>query len=271
MAKTRWFLRGWELTTGNVRDVESRAGWESLSPGQGENVTIPNRGGYVFRPKRISAGKFSLSFWLAGADETELLSLWGQIIQAAAPLETLTSVRRIDPDGTEWRCEAELTGTIAPTRVADRGIKAMLEFSIPSGQWESATSYTAYSTAGAALPQSLSLPFLAGSSGQASTLFLEVYGPIVNPVIADVTSFGSGHQVSYAGTIPAGGVLRIDSANWNVVAVGFALNPAALQPTAGRYMLIDVPAPGTVPVLQLRGTGGGATTRLGVAGRKVRR
>lgn len=271
MAKTRWFLRGWELTTGSVRDVESRAGWESLSPGQGENVTIPNRGGYVFRPKRISAGKFSLSFWLAGADETDLLSLWGQIIQAAAPLETLTSVRRIDPDGTEWRCEAELTGTIAPTRVADRGLKAVLEFSIPSGQWESASAYSAQTAAGGALPRDLSLPFLAGSSGQASTLYLEVHGPITNPVVADVTPYGSGHKVAYAGTIPTGGVLILDSANWYAGSTGFALNHAALQPTAGRYMLIDVPVPGTVPVLQLRGTGGGATTKLVVSGRKTRR
>lgn len=260
MKSIEWFVDGYPLRSGRVRDVEDRSGWHRVAGPSGENLTVPNRSGEQFVPKRPSPGTVSLRIWLANGDEQQLLNAWDDLVRVCSPLIRQVVLQKRYPDGEVRQCRAELTGGVQPVPVGRSGMRAQLTFTIPSGMWESADSFAFSSDAGSTLPKSLALPALAKSTAPMENAVVRIVGPITNPQVGWANPVhGVSEFVRYNGTVPAGGVLWLDSGTWNITASGFTPNPAAVVPSGSRLLTI---VPSAAPGLGLSGVGGGATTQL---------
>jgi len=260
MKSIEWFVDGYPLRSGRVRDVEDRSGWHRLTGPSGENLTVPNRSGEIFTPKRPSPGTTSLRLWLANGNEQQLLKAWDDLVRICSPLIRQVVLQKRYPDGEVRQCRAELSGGVAPVPVGRSAMRAQLTFTIPSGMWESATSYSFATTAGSALPQRLELPELAPSTAPMENALIRVVGPITNPQVGWTNpTHGVSSYVKYNGTVPAGGTLSLDSGTWEIAGSGFTPNKAAVVPTGARLLSIQ---PSDTPGLTMTGIGGGATTRL---------
>lgn len=269
MARERWIFDGWELTLGNgVRDWESRDGTDSVTGLIGSNATVANRSAELWQPKTISAGKFTINLWLAGADRSEAVAAYRNLLRAFVRPHRLVRVQRYMPDGELVFCDAEVVGGIDPTHLGEQGYRAAVTFSVPSGIWLSDTSYTHTSPAGSALPKTLSLTSLEPSTATMELLKYTIKGPITNPKLSDATPGGYGDTLTYQGTVANGQSLVINASSWTTTGSTFAVNNALLIPTGRRYMAVAHAQPGDVPAVKLEGTGGGTATQLIVEGRR---
>lgn len=235
MASGRWYIDGWELTSGDGRDVESKQGWEYVPDARGEATTVANRTGVIWNPKRRGAGSFGLEMWFAGDDEEEALAQYELALRAATPTHRLVVIRRVMPDGSARVCDAELVGAITPTPVGRQGYRASLQFSIPDGPWRSENQYAFASVANSA---TLLLPSLVASTAPIERIALHIAGPATNPVVRDVSVGGNGDWVRYAGTVPAGATLSLDSWTWGISGAGFAPNKAAITMKGSRFLCL---------------------------------
>ena len=260
MKSIEWFVDGYPLRSGRIRDVEDRSGWHRVVAPSGENLTVPNRSGEIFVPKRLSPGTTSLRIWLANGTEQQLLEAWDDLLRVCAPLIRTVVLQKRYPDGEVRQCRAELTGGIAPVPVGRSGMRAQLTFTIPSGAWESAESFAFQTAAGATLPKQLNMPALAKSTAPMENAVLRIVGPITNPEVGwSNPTHGVSASVRYNGTVPAGGVLWLDSGNWGISGTGFTPNQAAVVPSGSRLLSL---APSALPGVGLSGIGGGSTTQL---------
>lgn len=268
-----WSIDGYDLTKLGVRDVESRYGQGTVTAPNGSDVQVANRHGELWTPKRLGPGQITLMVWLSGASEQEALYEWETLVRVAAPLHRLVTVSRVMPGtGLIRTCEAELTGTVQPLWLGSRGARATLIFKIPSGKWEDKTPNTVHSLPGAALPQTLTLGFLADSTAPVDSCLFTIAGPVTNPTLVDVTTGGGGDECAYTGTVPDGGVLNLNSGTWEVSTDGsWTANPGAVSPSGPRYMTFYPVRYGSYHQVRLSGTGGGVNTRLSVVGRNAHR
>lgn len=268
--KTRWYVDDVELTGGLVTDVEDRSGWFNISEADGENVVLPTRSGQKWMAKQIGQGSVVLSVWLAGANEIDLVRAWENIVRTAAPTHRMVTLRKVMPDGSVRTCKAELTGGIEPIPVGRMAMRATLQFNVPAGVWESVATYTYASPAGATLPITLALPDLMDSTGPMESLTLDIAGPVIDPVIRDMSPMDGGHWVKYKGTVPDQCSLRLDCRTWEVTAVGSWTAAEAKVTTSGRRFMTLYPQPASraqPPTLRLEGTTVTTQPRLTVSAR----
>jgi hypothetical protein len=270
MARERIFLDGWEITLGVVREWAVRAGTDGTTGAVGANGDVPNRTGTLWRPKVAGPGQFDLDVWVAGATRTEVEVAWRNLLRAARRPHRLIRITRHMASGEIVECDAELTGTIDPTHIAQLGMRAQLTFGVPSGVWKSQTVYTAQTVAGAALPQTLVLDGLEPSTAAIEDLVLVIKGAVAAPTVVDRTDGVDGDYLLYGATIAAGGSLRLDSATWGVTgAGGHVVNIANVNQVGRRYLAVPAARPGQTPTVELRGSGGGVGTQLVVTGRRA--
>lgn len=269
MARERFLLDGWELTEGTVRDWAYRGGTDSATAPVGANASVANRAGEIWRPKAAGAGQFSLDVWVTGADRSEVEDNWRLLLRAARRRHRLIPVTRYMASGEVVTCDAELVGTIDPTHIGQRGMRASLSFSVPSGLWVSQASFVASTTPGAALPQTLALPGLEPSTEAMVDLTYVINGPITNPVIVDRTDGYDGDSFKYNGTVSASQSLTVNAGTWLVTGGGgLTVDHAKVMPSGNRLMTVVAARPDETPTVQLRGTGGGGGTKLTVTGRR---
>jgi len=246
-----------------VRGWEYRAGTDQVAAPVGTNGVVPNRRGEIWRPKTLGPGTFSLGMWLTGADRAAAEAQFRLLLQAVVRPHRLVKIERTRADGTTIECYAEYAGQIAPTVISQRGIKAQIDFKVPSGVWTGQTLSSVSTVAGGALPQTLSLPGLAASTAAIEDSKFTIYGPITSPIVVDRTDGVDGELFKYDTVIASGGTLTVDCKTWDVTGGGgHVVNQAKVLPAGRRMLTIPAPRPGVNPSVQLRGTGGGAATRL---------
>lgn len=270
MARERWLADGWEITEGTVRDWAYRGGTDSVTAMVGANATVPNRDGELWRPKVAGPGSFNLDVWLAGSTRTEVEANWRLLLRAVRRRHRLVTFTRYMASGEVVLADAELIGTIEPTHIAQRGMRASMAFAVPAGVWRSQTTYTNQTTAGASLPQTLSLTSFEPSSEAMVELTYTIAGAITTPVIADTTDGVDGDTFKYDATVGSGQSLIVNAATWAVTSSGgLTVNQAKIMPTGNRLMTVVAARPGATPTVQLRGTSGNGNTRLTVTGRRI--
>lgn len=271
MTRERWFADGWEITEGTVRDWAYRAGSDSTTAMVGVNAVVPNRDGELWRPKQTGPASFNLDVWLAGTNRTDVELAWRTLLRAVRRPHRLVRFTRYMASGEHVYCYAELIGTIEPTYIAQKGMRASMAFSVPAGRWYSEDSYTMQTVAGAALTQTLVLTSFEPSTAPMDTLTFQVKGPITSPIVVDRTDTGFDDDTcKYDAPLTVGQTLTLDSGSWDVTgAGGLAINQSKILPTGGRLLTVNAARPGEVPTVQLRGSGGSTTTQLIVTGRRA--
>lgn len=260
----KWTADGWNLEAAGVRGWEYRAGTDRVAAPVGSNGQVPNRRGELWRAKTLGAGSFTLGMWLAGTSRDECYAQYGLLLQAVVRPHRLVRIERTMADGSVRWCDAEYAGGIEPTHIAQRGMKAAIDFKVPDGVWRAKDPMAAVSTiAGSALPQTLALPLLAGNTAAVEDGTITVYGPITSALVVDRTDGVDGDTLLYDTPLTSGQYATFDGKAWTVTGGGsHVAKVAKVFPSGRRFLTVPAPRPGATPTIQLRGTGGGAATKL---------
>lgn len=279
MIRERWFVDDYEFTDGDIRDVEYRTGQLVTPAGRGGNAVVPQRTGQVWRPKVHDQGVFTLSIWF-GISQQQAQQQWDDILKACMQPHRLPTWRRITAAGEVRVCLGEVVASTKPVPVGQLGYRADLQIDVPRSYWHSDLAYVMASNPlglgleglgvdplGGSNTITVDLVGLAPSTAALEELVLRIDGLAVNPVITDITDRGRGEVLSYAGSIPDGTSLTLDSGQWWATGGGgLAPNQAAVNYTGDRYLTIAAPPPGVTPRLQLTADQIGPHTKLTVSG-----
>jgi hypothetical protein len=258
-----WKADGWALESVGVRGWEYRSGTDGVAAPVGVNGSVPNRRGEIWRPKTLGPGMFTLGMWLAGPTREDAEAQFFDLLRACVRPHRQVKFERTRANGVTYECYAEYAGQINPTPIAQRGIRAAIDFKVADGVWRGQTLVTTPSPADATLPKTLALPGLAASTAAIEDGSFTVAGPISNTLVVDVTDGVDGDSFSYTKPIASGESITVNSQTWDVTGGGGHVVDLSKVFPAGRRMLTVVAArPGAQPTFQLRGTGGGALTRL---------
>lgn len=261
-----WKADGWAMESVGVRGWEYRSGTDQVAAPVGTNGVVPNRRGEIWRPKTLGPGQFSLGMWLAGPTRADAEAQFRLLLQAVVRPHRQVKFERTRADGTTIECYAEYAGQIAPTPISQRGIKAQIDFKVTDGVWLGQTLVTTQTVAGTALTQTLALPGLAGSTAAIEDGSFTIYGPITSPIVVDRTDGVDGDLFKYDTSLTTGQSITVDSKTWAVTGGGgHVVNQAKVFPAGRRMLTVVHPRPGTNPTLELRGSGGGGTTKLSFA------
>jgi hypothetical protein len=267
--RERWFIDDFELTQGYVREVEYRQGLYTTAELQGDNGQVPQRAGEVWRPKRRGAVGFAVNMWVAGEDRTEVERLYADVLQAIGDGTRLPLWRRHLANGTVRQTEAEVVGVITPTPVGNVAMRLSLEARAPAGVWEATVDAEQQTTARPGTGTVLDMVnFGDDITAPLDQLVYVITGPATNPEVVDAT-VGAGDSFRYAGTVPAGATLTINSETWGINGSGFTPDRGAFYHTGPRFMTLRTPMPRQYPRCRFNYANGGATTRLRVYGRPV--
>lgn len=259
---------GWEVTRlDGLVGWATRSGTDGVAEFVGGNVTTPNRGGEIWRPKMQGAGRFDLDLWFQGLTHQQVRDNWNLILRATRRRHKLVTVTRYLQDGTSIWCNAELIGRAEPQYLGQRGARVVLTFSIPDGVWKSNATYTLSTPAGATIPKTLELPFLANATEATDDLVYTITGPVTAPALWDSSESPNANFVQYAGTLAAGQSLILNAGTWGASLSSGTLNRALLRCSGARWLSIAAPRPGVMPKVTMYAVGsGGASTKLTVAG-----
>lgn len=269
MARERWWADGYELTDGFLRDVEVRDGLMTPAGGNSnvQDVSAIGRHGVLDGIRRTyGAGSFVVQMWLLDTRFTD--AEWQTLLRAVMPQHRLVHWERMLPDGTMRETWGRCPQAPTPTSLGRQGVRVSLEIAVPRAFWQDEVITTDATAAGAALPQVLPLASKAGASAPMADLQFTITGPVTNPLITCTSDPTVNDQLGFVGVVPAGASLTVDAGTWTVTAVGMPV-PTLDAFTWTGYRLLEVPPaiPGQVPTVQLDGSGGGAGTKLSVAGR----
>lgn len=260
MAVVDWFIDGTAVRRSTVRLVTSRAGWHNVNPFVGQNIAVPSRHGEIWVPKKVGAGAFSLDIWLYGNTDQKINDEWDRLLSLVMKPHRLLTVEKRLPNQEVRYCEAELTGSIQPTMVGRHGMRATLQFRIPSGTWRSQKTWIYESTPGSSLSELLLMPGIADSTAPINDALVIVRGPITDFTVRSRVD-DQDHEMTYGDTVPAGASVIINTGTWSMRGANTSSNPAALSTNGDHLLTIN---PSSSPNVRLYGTGGGSQTNIRV-------
>jgi len=258
---------GWELTEGTVRDWEVRDGMDGVPGMIGDNLTVANRSGEVWRPKVMGSGKFTVQLWLAGKTISAAQDAWRTLLRATVRPHRLVRVQRTMASGEVIYCNAEVTGGVEPTHLALNVYRASITFNVPEGVWYSEKVY-GHETPAGHTGVTLYLPGLAPSTAPLENLTYTFWGRVTNPHILDNTDGGYLDKLTYSNTIASGKYLQFDAATWGIGGNTPAANND-ITPTGRRLMTIGAERPGDTPSVRFEGSSPDSKTKLRISGRRV--
>lgn len=279
MARERWVVDGYEFTEGLVRDVEYRAGLLATAPLVGDNSSIPNRSGVVWRPKRRGPASFTLNMWLgteAGRDVVD--RLYDDLIRAVGDGSTLPLWNRYLADGTVRECRGEVVGSLQPQPLGNVAMRLGVEVLVPSGAWQGTVDSETLMQPGAPPGSLVDLPDFGYVTAPMERLRYTIRGPATDVVVTDVTRGVDGDWFKVTGTVPAGTTLTLNAANWNISGSlrggpnGLDLATqaemrSAVSYSGSRFLAVRTPRPDESPRLRFEYRNGSGSTQLTIAGR----
>jgi hypothetical protein len=266
VARERYVIDGYDVTEGNVRDVETREGLATEPDLRGDDQEIANSIGDVFVPKVYGPGRFTMQVWWGvSTTRAAVEAAFEELQRVVSRPHRMCRIVRTLSDGSTRQCDAYKVSSMKPTAIGQRGYRAGIEFKIPRGFWRGTADVVDETPAGAALPKTLALVNVGAGTAPVDDSVYRVIGPISDPVVVDTTDGVDKAWFSYAGQVPANAHMEVNAATWTVVGVGFTVNQQAVA-FSERMTTVAGP-PGQNPTVALRGTNGGATTALRVTGR----
>jgi hypothetical protein len=268
-ARERWFIDGYELTQGNTLDVEKRDGLLTTPALIGDNATVPNRTGLVWRPKKHGQGVFTLNIWWGEDTQDQAQDMWDILLRAFILPHRLATYTRVTASGESRICKGEVAVAMAPAPIGQGGYRAGIEVHIPDGYWQSLTSYTAQTAQGAASGTTLTLTDFTPSTAPNEKLLLTFAGQYANPKITETTTDGRGEWIKYGGTIPDGQSMSINCDTWALTGTGgFVPDPALLTYSGDRFFTLGTARPGVDIQVQLTADTVGTHGRFTLAGQR---
>jgi len=272
MARELWYADGYLLTNTNIRDISYESSIFDTPAKRGDNSTIAQSHGELWRPKVYEAGNFTLNMWTFDrTSQAVAVDLYRDLMRVVhRNLELVTFERKWDNDTRWYRCKGEVLQTVSPSYNSNRGYRFGIEVHVPGAFWESPSLVTHSTLTSAALPQSLDLVNHADSNAPMDHFRFAVTGPVTNPRVELYKSgVATGQYWQYNGTVATGQTLTVDSATWAVTgAGGLTVNEALLDYTGARYLTVQPRHhTETAPQVRLSGASGGSGTKLTVTGR----
>lgn len=261
-------------------NVSTLTGRYGMPMTRGDDLVLPGRSGYIFTPnKPLEAGFGSLAVWMTGANPDGTVPAT-QTLRNAKFRENMNLLQRVftrrhrlsiiragQPDGTFRVAHAQWTGWSDPTVVAG-GTRAEwnIDFTIPSVFWSDEDTTSQSTSASSVLPKTMDLSLFADMTGFIEDGVYNVTGPIINPRITDAET---GQYVELAGTVATGETWKVDSGAYTSEKNGASVLTNTRHSGGYRFLtLSNIYGVTGIPRLILSGTGGGATTRLGVVARR---
>lgn len=265
----RWWIDGYELTK-DTMGWEVREGTDEWTGLVGAEPTLAGRDGSMFRRRNLAPGTLSLSLWLRGANQTQVRTLWGELLRVVGRRTRTVMLRRQLPDGEQISARGTLSGAMKPTHLGQRGIRAGLTFSIPYGKWWSSQSYTYLTTGGQ--QSTVDMPELAASTAPIWAIF-RITGPCTQFVLEDqsdpLVPSTDRERFIYSGTIPAGVTVTMAPETWQLSAsTGAAPDLEKVRFTGRRYFDMEPAPPGGTHKVRFTFNGGTSATRLEVVARR---
>jgi hypothetical protein len=271
--RERWTVDGYELTEGDIRDVEYRSGQLGTPATRGENATIAHRTGRLWRPKVHDTGAFTLDIWF-GTNQRQAQAQWDEILRAVVQPHRLCAWSRVTPSGEVRHCEGEVTAALQPTAIGQSAYRASIEVSVPAGYWRGDRQFTV-STPTTGTPgvdgagrryREVELTPFASSTAPLEALTLQLRGAVSAPTVTDVSGLGRGESLRYGLAIPDQATITLDCGSWEGRASGTSWEPEVLSYTGHRFLTVAATPPGVTPTLRLSASTMGAGAQLTVSG-----
>jgi hypothetical protein len=273
MARETWTVDGFDLTAGAAgnMDVEYRGGLLVTPAPVGENPSVPNRTGEIWRRKVHGPGAFVLNMWVGGTGstaQTTAQAKYDDVLRATHHVHRLPRYVRGLPDGSQRECLGEVQSAVAPANIGQQGYRFSIEVKVPGGYWQDTADATDTLAGSSSTSRDLTLTNLGGGTAPMEALRYIIGGNCTNPRVIDRTDGVDGDWFRYNGNVPAGATLTVNAATWQVTATGFTPNPAALEFTGYRYLSIPAATPGNTQTVRFTCTSPSGAS-LNVTGRRT--
>ena len=253
--RERWFADDYELTDGDVMDVEYRDGTLVTPAARGSNVVVNNRTGEQWRPKRHGPCTFTLQVWL-GTYQRQAQQLWDDLLAAVVQPHRLVTWRRITAAGESRYCYGEVVGALQPTAIGQAAYRASIDVVVPGGYWRGDQLQVVTVPAGADPAGTvIDLGAFSSSTAMLEELSLTLTGRLVSPQLSDITDRGRGDWVSYNGVVDTGQGLTLNNATWGITGSGGLVPDGGLVNYSGdRFLALAATPPGVKHQLLLTAT-----------------
>lgn len=267
---------GYLFTSGATRQIETRAGLYRTTPMRGSDTSVYGRHGVLpGSRRRRDTGGFTASIWWWGVDRDSAERQFEQLLRAASPTHRLATWVRGLGDGTPRSCAGRVVDAVEPEDLSlGQGFRARLAVQVPAGCWTDTTDTTDATPAGVVLPADLLLTSKARATLEMGDLRYLIVGPVTNPQVLVTGDLAPGQSFTWAGTVPAGCTLTVDTGTWTVTGAGssggtpFVPSLDLLSWTGDRILEVPPAAPGQIcPSVRLLGSQAGAGTQLSIVGR----
>lgn len=265
-------------------NIITKTGWDLGTSARGANQEVPGLDGALWVPnKRESEGRMAIKMWVQGADAnlnyaTDQYEKYRQNMDVLRQLfgkrsSLLTVQINLGSTLGTRECLAEVVEAWDPelTGIGQIGTFTVL-LKIPGAYWRD-TADQNYDLTSATVGQK-TLTAFAGATANMRELQLVIDGPWTNPSITDD---GSGHVLTYTGTLAAGTQWMVDTvAHTSRTGTGIAFTTTGTQAmlstsrsgahTPGLFGI--TPAGAVAPTVTLGGTATGAGSRVRIRGRR---
>ena len=267
--RERWLLDNWELTEGLYRDVGTREGLDETPRLVGDNATVANRRGTLWRPKSLGEGRFVLNGWIGATSRAGFETAWNNLLRAAFHPERLVRYERWSAAGVARECYGEVTGTLTPRGIGQLAARFALEVGVPDGVWQGVAEVSDAGPVPLTDGAVFTLNNLGVSTAGLDACKIEFTGPISSPRI-EIPSM-PGEWVQYTGNVPTGATMTIDCGAWSVAGTaGFTPNPASItHGGSGSFLTIPAPTVGAAMQVRFKGANLAAASRVRVYGRPL--
>ncbi len=274
MMLENWYADGYLLTNCGVRDIVYGSSVYTGAGKRGDNTTVAQRNGDIWRPKMYESSKFTLNMYVYSPRGQEFaLDAYRELLRVMTRQDGLVEFMRVWDDGSRrYRCFGEVLQSVAPTNLGPRGFRMGFEVNVPGAFWESVDAVVHTYQDSPVLPQTVTLTNHADSTAPIDDMRFVVTGPITNPGVELVrTGTTQVEQWSYSGVVAAGQTLTVDAGTWAVTGTGgLIVDQARISYTGNRYLTVQPHRPNDIvqaPQVRLTGSSGTSATRLSTVAR----
>ncbi len=273
MMLENWYADGYLLTSCGVRDIAYGSAMYTGAGKRGDNTTVAQRNGDIWRPKMYESSAFTLNMYTYNPRGQEFaLDAYRELLRVMTRQDALVEFVREWQDGSRrYRCFGEVVQAVAPTNFGPRGFRMGFEVRVPGAFWESVDQFV-HTTSDAVLPQTITLTNHADSNAPIDDMRFVVTGPVTNPTVELLrSSVTTPERWTYNGVVAAGQTLTVDAGTWAVTGTGgLVVDQSRIDYTGNRYLTVQPHRPNDIvqaPQIRLSGSSGTSSTRLSTVGR----
>lgn len=269
----QWLADGYDITQGDLRNVEYRSGLYTTPAAVGENRNIPGLTGARWRRKTHGQGGFVLNVWVRGVSQSAAYAAYEELLAATVHTSRLVRFTRVMADNVTSRyADGEVVDSVAPVALGQRAYRMGLAVRIPGAYFFDTNLLTSTTTLTGLTPgpfaQIITLTAFGGATAPMELLTYEVRGGLSNFTLTASTNGVDTSRFTYGTSVAAGNILQLNSATWTIEG-SVAPVEAAVTYTHGRFLVLPPARPGQFPRITISGTYASGVPSLTVTGRRA--